>query len=108
MLPSSKRLRTAEVREILSIGRSVRGSNILSAKTLPSQKGGFRAAAVVSKKLAKTAIMRNRLRRAIYRALEQQQTVPSVKIALFLKVKPPLPMAPVLRSEIEGILRNVQ
>ncbi|MSR70608.1 ribonuclease P protein component [Candidatus Kaiserbacteria bacterium] len=66
MLPKHKRLTAAEVREILKSGRSARSST-LSAKYVPSPSA--RAAVVVSKKVAKTAVLRNKLRRAAYDAL---------------------------------------
>lgn len=67
MLAKKARLTAAEVREILKSGRSVR-TTTLSAKyrvfpnTEPLQAS--KAAVVISKKVAKTAVLRNRLRRA--------------------------------------------
>lgn len=72
MLRKKARLTSAEVREILKSGRSVR-LGTLSAKftkgssALPAQAG--KAAVVVSTKVAKNAALRNRLRRAAYLAL---------------------------------------
>ncbi len=68
MLPSHKRLAAAQVREILKNGSTVR-SGPLVLKYQPSSKGA--AAIVISKKVAKTAVTRNRVRRSLYRALSK-------------------------------------
>jgi len=68
MLPARKRLAAAEVREILKNGSTVR-SGPLVVKYRTSSRGA--AAIVVSKKVANTAVVRNRVRRALYRALGQ-------------------------------------
>ncbi len=80
MLAKRRRLRAEEVREILAKGRSARLSG-LSVKYLPAKDA--RAAVVVSKKTAKTAVMRNSLRRAAYRTL-QKATLPRVHAVLFI------------------------
>ena len=67
MLATLRRLRAHEVREVLKKGAS-RRSTYLSMKYVAS-KTSLRSAAVVSKKTAKKATERNRLRRALYRAL---------------------------------------
>ncbi|KKU54754.1 MAG: hypothetical protein UX77_C0026G0001 [Parcubacteria group bacterium GW2011_GWA1_47_11] len=66
MLPKTSRLSASEVREIIKSGRSVRSAT-LSAKFVPSKVS--KVAVVVSSKVAKTAVARNKLRRAAYRAL---------------------------------------
>ena len=68
MLAKRSRLTAVEVRAILEKGRSVRLGS-LSAKYCTAKDA--RAAVVVSKKVAKTAVMRNRLRRAAYRTLQK-------------------------------------
>jgi ribonuclease P protein component len=67
MLPKKQRLTAAEVRAILKSGTSARGSRV-SAKYV--KVPGSKAAVVVSKKVAKTAVLRNRLRRMGYEALK--------------------------------------
>lgn len=69
MLPKSKRIGAAEVREILKNGRALRAQSVF-VRFLPHQKGA--AAVVVSKKVAKTAVARNKIRRAIYQSLEKK------------------------------------
>ena len=66
MLAKNQRLTAARVREIIKSGRSARSAT-LSAKFVPSKVG--KVAVVVSSKVAKTAVARNKLRRAAYRAL---------------------------------------
>jgi ribonuclease P protein component len=67
MLPKRRRLSAKEVRDIIAGGRSARAS-LLSAKYINGGES-LRAAVVVSKKISKKAVIRNRVRRAVYRAL---------------------------------------
>lgn len=67
MLPKKGRLTAAQVQDVLTRGRSVRTS-LLSAKYVAGSNG-VQVSAVVSKKVAKHAVERNRIRRALYRAL---------------------------------------
>lgn len=72
MLPHSRRLRAQEVVEVLEHGHSLPRGVYLSAKAVPlPEDGTMRFAAVLSKKIAKTAIVRNRTRRALYRAVDR-------------------------------------
>ncbi len=80
MLAKKQRLTAVEVREILKSGRSVRSAT-LSAKYL--RGSGARAAVVVSTKVAKSAVERNRLRRAAYRTL--REALPkNIRVVFFL------------------------
>ncbi len=83
MLAKIARLTAAEVREILKSGRSVR-SGTLSAKYIPAT--GAKAAVVVSSKVAKTAVLRNKLRRAAYLTL--RSTLPHNRHIVFFLHKP--------------------
>ncbi len=107
MLSKDRRLRSAEVREVIASGRSVRGGAFLSARYL-SAKGGLRAAAVVPKAVAKSAPVRNRLRRAVYRALGELPRSTEGTLVFFVRKIPPPPLAPALRLEIEGILNDAR
>ncbi len=119
MLSRMRRLRSAEVNEVLAKGRPVRlpaapgatqaGGRALSARILRTEKGGMRSAVVVPKSVAKTAVMRNRLRRAAYGALAELHsgTNGNMQIIFFVRSIPPPPLAPALRDEIGGILKNV-
>lgn len=69
MLPSSHRLRRKEVTEVLKRGRGLPGGEYVSAKVFyprTRENGTIRSTAVVSKKVARTNVARNRIRRALY------------------------------------------
>ncbi len=96
MLPKRRRLSAAEVREVIAQGRGRRGE-VLSSKNVAKQ-GPFACAVVVSKKVAKSAVRRNSLRRAVYRALQGATLPQSGHMVLFYTVHPP--------SECHGRLRR--
>jgi ribonuclease P protein component len=109
MLPKKRRLSSAEVREVLARGKSVRGS-VISLKYVVN-KGIFRAGVVAPKSVAKRAVDRNRLRRALYQALA---TLPTAKtqqlshiMAIFFIRSIPSPLTPALRDDISGILSKI-
>jgi RNase P protein component len=81
MLPASRRLNAAQVREVLARGRILRSGNI-AVKWIAAPS--FKAAAVVSKKVAKSAVARNTLRRAVYQALSPTK-LPPVHAAFFVQ-----------------------
>lgn len=83
MLTKRSRLSAEQVREILKTGQSAR-ARTLSVKYLHCP--GERAAVVVSSKVAKTAVLRNRLRRAAYRTLKGK--LPRDTHAVFFLHKP--------------------
>lgn len=91
MLRSSKRLRTHEVREILAKGASLRSGDV-SGKFLRAS-GRSRAAVVVSKTTAKGAVVRNRLRRAGYRALKEALPAQGVWAVVFIRSARPTSLA---------------
>jgi ribonuclease P protein component len=82
MLPKNKRLTASEVREILKVGRTLRTSSLV-AKHVPAEKGAF--AVAISKKIAKNAIDRNKIRRIIYRELSR--SLPRYSRVVFLVQK---------------------
>jgi ribonuclease P protein component len=62
------------LKSVYQRGQTVRGS-FLQLKYLPRQdQSRYRAAVVVSRKVHKSAVVRNRIRRRIYEILRQQQT----------------------------------
>ena len=83
MLAKNQRLTAARVREIIKSGRSARTAT-LSAKFVPGK--GAKAAVVVSSKVAKTAVARNKLRRAAYQTL--RTSLPKNTQAVFFLHKP--------------------
>jgi len=83
MLPKSKRLSAKEVREVLRYGRSVSGETL----ALKYKMGeNTKAAVVVSIKVAKRAVVRNRLRRTLYR--EITSLLPARRLVVVFVKKP--------------------
>jgi len=80
MLSKRSRLTAAEVRSVIKNGRSLR-SPTLSAKYVAGSTS--KAAVVVSTKVAKKAVERNRLRRAAYQALATALP-PNAHVVFFL------------------------
>lgn len=68
MLPATERLSQRDVSLLLKRGTS-RHSTHFSVRTAPADAGKSRAACVVSKRVARGAVERNRLRRRMYAAL---------------------------------------
>ncbi len=110
MLPSRRRLRTAEVAEVLRVGKNFRG-RFLSAKVSGGGGGTIRAAAVVPKSLIKGAVSRNRVRRALYRAIaslpEEQEKNKAVRVVFFVRAVPPPPLAPAFADDVKKILSSL-
>ena len=84
MLKKSRRLNTAEVKEVLEKGKSRGRGDALSLKYLDF-KGYFKCSAVVSKKVAGSAVERNRLRRMVYAALLNLPLPPSGHAIVFVQ-----------------------
>lgn len=61
---------------VYSKGRSVRGE-FVSLRFAPSKKSDYRLAVVVSKKVSKSAVTRNRIRRRIYEIIRQTKKLDS-------------------------------
>lgn len=102
MLPSDRRLRTTEVQEVLARGKAARGV-YLSAKILPTLHP-IRVAAVISKKVAKKAVERNRLRRALYRALIS--LVGNGNVVIFIQKTPHEALVPAFLKDLTLLLQQ--
>jgi RNase P protein component len=109
MLPHARRLRAAEVRDIIANGKGVRAGAI-SLKYVEKQ-GVFRAAAVAPRSVAPRAADRNRMRRALYHVLA---TLPSAEAqslrnthGVFFIRSIPTPLTSTLREDITGIVRKI-
>lgn len=102
MLPKRRRLSAREVKDVMTTGRPRRAS-LLSAKYIA---GGspLRASAVVSKKVAKKAVERNRLRRALYRALAAYEGTGAAVI--FIQKIPADPLTPAFMRDLVVLLKN--
>jgi ribonuclease P protein component len=95
MLKKQARLTAREVREVIANGRSTRAS-VLSAKYMPAKQ--LRASVVVSKKVAKRAVDRNRVRRAVYRALGKVKAEGTYVV--FVQKVPKDPLTPVFFDDL--------
>ena len=102
MLAKTRKLSTQEVKEVLARGRGRRGA-VLSVKLL-STTTPFRSAVVVSKKVAKTAVLRNRVRRAVYRALERASLPRTGHAILFVQSVPKAGLEEVFSAELKKLL----
>lgn len=63
-----------DIKATLKEGRRIRGRH-LSVFFRPNSTNGFQAAVVISKKVAETAVRRNRVRRIIFAELSRQLTI---------------------------------
>jgi len=110
MLSRRRRLRTTEVAEVLRIGKNFRG-RFLSAKVLGGSDDTIRVAAVVPKSLIKGAVSRNRVRRALYRAIaslpEEKRGNKAALIVFFVRAVPPPPLAPTFAGDVKKILSSL-
>ncbi len=101
MLKKRDRLTTREI-ESLSLGKSVFGT-LISLRILPAKK--TKLAATVSKKIIKTAVDRNRMRRRIYAATEavlSQVRTPAIVMIMPKKECLTLPFTE-LATEIKSV-----
>jgi RNase P protein component len=83
MFPKRKRLTAAEVREVLAKGKAFKAGPY--AGKLLSGRKPLGVAVIVSKKVARKATARNRMRRKAYRDLEQLTLPESGSLALFVR-----------------------
>jgi ribonuclease P protein component len=105
MLPKSARLTVADI-ETLSQGKSVFGT-LISVRYIPAPALKFSVS--VSKKVAKTAVLRNRMRRRLYGALEG--VMKEVKNPLHIMIMPKKECFEVpfkaLTEELRGIIQRL-
>ncbi|MEK7612608.1 MAG: ribonuclease P protein component [Patescibacteria group bacterium] len=109
MLAKRARLRTSDVHEVLKKGKAVRLGTLaphLSMKFL-SDTGAFRAAVIVSKSIARSAVARNRVRRAAYRALQALPSLRAARVIFFVQKLPAPPLESVLRVEVEALMQQI-
>ncbi len=119
MLSASRRLRTKEVEEIIKRGVPARGV-FVTAKAIVGDTINVRAAAVVSKKIARSAVERNRLRRALYRAVAEVKlpslqsshaeggVTTSLNIVFFIRSIPPNPLLPAFSKDVTNIIDSIK
>lgn len=102
MLHKRARLSATEVAEVLQKGRGQR-AQILSLK-FQATSAPFKCAVVVSKKVARSAVTRNSLRRAVYRALRETSLPATGRAILFVQSVPPENRAAIFASDIKKLL----
>jgi ribonuclease P protein component len=102
MLKKRARLSAKEVKEVLAKGHGRRGT-ILSLKFQATTEP-FQCAVIVSKKVAHSAVMRNKLRRAVYHALQASSLPPTGRAILFVQSLPKDPRAIEFTSDIKQLL----
>ena len=102
MLHKRARLNAEEVAEVLAKGRGRRG-RILSVK-FQATEYPFQCAVIVPKKVAPSAVKRNQLRRAVYRALMTSSLPPTGRAILFVQSIPTDNGATEFTSDIKQLL----
>ena len=103
MLSRSYRISVGQFNTVIERGR-VAHSTLFLARILKDQPD-IRIAAVASKKIAKTAVVRNRIRRKIYEAVRPlKSSLPSsIHVLIFAKAG----LLQVTHKEIEADLKNL-
>ena len=109
MLPKKRRLTAAQVREVVSLGKSVRGG-ALSLKYVVKE-GYFGAAVVAPKSVARLAVARNQIRRTVYRALSASlgshvSGLQNTRVVFFVRTAPS-PLFPTYKKEIVELLTKI-
>jgi ribonuclease P protein component len=102
MISRDRRLRAAEVREVLANSSRAR-AGALSVRYQATPEP-LRAAVVAPKARFKSAVMRNRLRRAVYRALAEVQ-VARGRAVFFIDAVPTPPLSPAYHRDIKALLK---
>jgi len=110
MLPSSKRLNTKNVNDVIKDSQAKNFSSAifsLRVKKNPKEQEQSRISVVISKKVEKKAVDRNKTRRRISGVLENFTAIKKGFINLIFVRKKALDLTPKdLRFEIEGLLRK--
>ncbi len=113
MLAKKARLTSAEVEEVLKRGTPVfiptpKGQKSLISLKFLAVPGKFRMAAIAPKSVAKSAVVRNRLRRALYRALASFPTPKTPGMAVFFVRKLPSSLlTPAFAAEVGPLLIKI-
>lgn len=102
MLPKRRRLTATLVQEAIAQGVRSRQGHI-SIKYL-ANKGPFGAAVVVRKALVRSAVGRNRIRRAVYRALSGLPSPKGGKIVVFVERVPEGQLSPAFAADLARLL----
>jgi ribonuclease P protein component len=106
MLEKRYRLNSHEVRRVRQDGRTYHAPHFVLQTAPASQSGAAGCAVVVSGKMAKTAVARNRLRRRLYAVLAENIAYEALQEALVLFARRGAQeLAPAdMREEVRGLL----
>jgi ribonuclease P protein component len=91
MLRKTQRLRTAGFNEVFKVGRRFHTPHF---QIIALKSADFHASVVVGKKVYKTAVARNRLRRQVYGALYRVHQVTPLLYTVIVVAKPSLKAIP--------------
>lgn len=99
MLKKKNRLNAKEIKEVLKKGRRfmVAGANVV---VLKKKMADFKGGIILSKKIIKKAVGRNRLRRVFYRAIKEKEELFLKKLWFLVIFRKP----EIKKEEIEQIL----
>lgn len=106
MLAKARRLSAHQVKRVLREGLRAR-SGFLSARFVRTEVGKEAFAAVVSLKVARNAVGRNKARRALYAAVAAA-SLPPVKAAILLERLPQGSLRPSLSKEVPELFTQVR
>ena len=106
MVPKKERLKRDDFTRFFSFGRRVQGTHITLVWT-PNKT--FHASVVVPKRVAKTAVLRNKLRRRIYETLRLAHISGDISGVCIVLVKPSIKEATTgqLRDDIHTLLGRI-
>jgi len=102
MLKKRERLSRREVEHVLNQGKRVRGT-LFSISSIPAQH--MKCAVVVSKRVAKHAVLRNKIRRRVYATLGVLQDIIGTRhIVVFCNPAPPQAHISDIQKELKQLL----
>jgi ribonuclease P protein component len=105
MLPKKNRLTKKEILDFLPKSKSLRG-NFLLLRFKISDNKDFKAGVSISKKIARTAVVRNKIRRAIYKTLSDDKKNINPSAIFFIVNK--LSDTKLLKDDVERLLSEAK
>lgn len=91
------------LRYVYRTGKTLRSPNLAIKYTHNAQQLKYRAAVVVSRKVSKQAVVRNRIRRRVYEVIRTHQTLINEPLDIVITVYSPV-LALMPHDELEGLL----
>lgn len=112
MLPKQKRIKRFEFPLLSSKGGSFFSQHLTArARKLPNTEKTLKISVVVSKKVAKSAVLRNTLRRRVYSALEntfKNKGKKPLSIIFYLKKGAEKLTYKEIEKEVQSLVNNIQ